>query len=527
MKKQAARTLAMIFNFITALLCALSIAAYVALPFWEVQASYFVDEQTLETSLKKFVAGENTEGDATIDYDKLVEDAVGEDGLTIKLALTFEAKTVVSFLLNDPKTCVNEIIDANVSNILSDLSVELEKISKGLVTATSKQTLDHLLTEQVQSAFAEEKSQEEIDEILTKSDITPDYKNEKVNALVKAIYNDEASVESVANEAVTIVEDFVNKLASSGEPELADLQLTDSAKQEIKDTVTDALKNFSDENGNIIIEDLISKGMAALLQAQNTPQTPPTDNGGGDNPEGNPECMSIRLTSEPIPDGGNADGGTDDTQNVQQTQEDLETALREKIKELIPESAINGIATGMKFAAYLLLFSIGVWAYIVLKILVKAATLNNTVKLITAIWLGAIPFVIFYAIPTLAVTFIQNPPSILNASITEPLKAFHNLSANFYSSGWVAFICSLVLFVLSFFLMRIRKNLRTIQHNEALEAKKAKKEAKAAKKAAKKQAKNPTKKVGTEEKPKIEAAKTEEKQEDKKESTDAKEESKN
>lgn len=514
MKKQVARTLAMIFNFITALLCALSIAAYVALPFWEVQASYFVDEQTLETSLKKFVADENTEEDATIDYDKLVEDAVGEDGLTIKLALTFEAKTVVSFLFNDPKTCVNEIIDANVSNILSDLSVELEKISKGLVTATSKQTLDHLLTEQVQSAFAEEKSQEEIDEILTKSDITPDYKNEKVNALVEAIYNDEASVESVANEAVTIVEDFVNKLASSGEPELADLQLTDSAKQEIKDTVTDALKNFSDENGNIIIEDLISKGMAALLQAQNTPQTPPTDNGGGENPEG----MSVRLANETIPD---------DTQNAQQTQEDLETALRTKIKELIPESAINGIATGMKFAAYLLLFSIGVWAYIILKILVKAATLNNTVKLKTAIWLGAIPFVIFYAIPTLAVTFIQNPPSILNASITEPLKAFHNLSANFYSSGCVAFICSLVLFVLSFFLMRIRKNLRTIQHNEALEAKKAKKEAKVAKKAAKKQAKKATKKIENEEKPKIEAAKTEEKQEDKKESTDAKEESKN
>ena len=470
MSRKKTRNVVFFCNLLIIILSIASIASYFILPFWKVSAAYYMNEQELEEMFITALADDEPTGEpaptkalmsktaymeeggsdvvdtSEIDMEKVIRESIGEEGVTLTLSLGFESKDILTFMDTkvDAQAAIEQIVNDNASTVVDELNEPLNEISKNIVSEVSKQTLANALRDQVQSALESKEPEvespeggaeeggsvstptmaERIDQILEEAEITDSYIEQKADQVVDLLYTEGATVEQVSDTIVNIVDEVMTKL-STVDTETFPEAISAEDKAQIKSTVADALEYISN-GGEISIDTAINQALLALLQ----------QSGGSSDATGS--APSVKLTADTAND-------TPDEQNVK---EELKIAVKDMIMDKIPQDLIPTISLVMKIIAGVLFFTFFTWAYLIVKIVVKALAPNNAIRLKLPILLGWLPFLVLYVLPTLALHLLA-----------DQIPAGFTLT--FYTGAWVSFAVAAFLFVFSIFYGILYRKLRT------------------------------------------------------------------
>lgn len=439
MKKLSTRLSVLIFNAAITLLCIISILAYFIAPFWKIDVSYHLSAEQLQELLSSSIQETEGETEAPIDIEKMLKEVVGEEGVTIPVAIQFQSKDVLSAISEDATVVVSNIILDNVDVIIQKLSKPINTIAKNLVRTVSNAILETSVSELVTS-LAGEGSQ--LADVLASANLPETYITDKAHEITNKIFAEGATVQEVSSSTVAIVEETIDALKTSDPEKYQDLNLSEEDKEQITSGLEEVLTMVSDENGNIDPDMLLENLLEMLTKAEEdfAPDTP--------DPATEATSTIIKASAEgenPI--------------------DDLEKKLREELSNAIPQETIEDIATGLKFAGFFLLLSLLPWLYLIVKILVKLPMANNAIKLKAPIWLGWAPFGILYLIPTIVWNFVL-PAFMPSPEEAATVSLLSNVSVHFSTAGWVAFASAIALIVISFFYSPLRKQLKLIQKGE-------------------------------------------------------------
>ena len=143
--------------------------------------------------------------------------------------------------------------------------------------STTKTAVRDAVNEQVKNFLqgsGSEATDERVSELLNQAGVDEEYINQKTDALLDAIYAENATVDSVSQMAVETVEEVFEKLDKSGVAEFQGAALTEENKEEIKNSIAEALSVIADENGNIDADDLAANLILEMLRSSEDESEP-------------------------------------------------------------------------------------------------------------------------------------------------------------------------------------------------------------------------------------------------------------
>ena len=417
MSKSGSRFTVFLFNILIALLSVAAVAALFFAPLWEIDVKYIMQKEVLE----KILPEEAKE----VDLDEIVG-----DGIPLSLTVSVQTKdTIRSALGKDAKQSVTELIKNNVDKVVDELAPTFDEIAEKIVRSTAKSTVRDAVNEQVKNFLqnaGSEATDERVSELLNQAGVDEEYINQKTDALLDAIYAENATVDGVSQKAVETVEEVFEKLDKSGVAEFQGAALTEENKEEI----AGALSVIADENGNIDADDLAANLILEMLRSSED--------------ESEPAVAAMDFTTQETDSGSVEEDAT----------EQLKAEVKQMIMEKLTDETLDTIVLALRIVFGVLCFTAFTWAWLIVKMLFKAFSRNPAIKLKLPIWLGWLPFLALVLLPMGAMLIVKAQPSflvnLLGAEMMESLSAFFaSASLSFSSAAWVAFAAAVALIILS------------------------------------------------------------------------------
>ena len=421
MSKSGSRFTVFLFNILIALLSVAAVAALFFAPLWEIDVKYVMQKEVLE----KILPEEAKE----VDLDEIVG-----DGIPLSLTVSVQTKdTIRSALGKDARQSVTELIKNNVDKVVDELAPTFDEIAEKIVRSTAKSTVRDAVNEQVKNFLqnaGSEATDERVSELLNQAGVDEEYINQYTDALLAAIYAENATVDGVSQKAVETVEEVFEKLDESGVAEFQGAALTEENKEEIKNSIAEALSVIADENGNIDADDLAANLILEMLRSSED--------------ESEPAVAAMDFTTQETDSGSVEEDAT----------EQLKAEVKQMIMEKLTDETLDGIVLALRIVFGVLCFTAFTWAWLIVKMLFKAFSRNPAIKLKLPIWLGWLPFLALVLLPMGAMLLVKAQPSflvnLLGAEMMESLSAFFaSASLSFSSAAWVAFSAAVALIILS------------------------------------------------------------------------------
>lgn len=421
MSKSGSRFTVFLFNILIALLSVAAVAALFFAPLWEIDVKYVMQKEVLE----KILPEEAKE----VDLDEIVG-----DGIPLSLTVSVQTKdTIRSALGKDARQSVTELIENNVDKVVDELAPTFDEIAEKIVRSTAKSTVRDAVNEQVKNFLqnaGSEATDERVSELLNQAGVDEEYINQKTDALLDAIYAENATVDGVSQKAVETVEEVFEKLDKSGVAEFQGAALTEENKEEIKNSIAEALSVIADENGNIDADDLAANLILEMLRSSED--------------ESEPAVAAMDFTTQETDSGSVEEDAT----------EQLKAEVKQMIMEKLTDETLDTIVLALRIVFGVLCFTAFTWAWLIVKMLFKAFSRNPAIKLKLPIWLGWLPFLALVLLPMGAMLIVKAQPSflvnLLGAEMMESLSAFFaSASLSFSSAAWVAFAAAVALIILS------------------------------------------------------------------------------
>lgn len=411
---------AFIFNVIITAICLASVLAYFVLPLWKVNVSC-----TLTSEMFRSITGESGENEELM---KEIADELEKKPIDAAFDVTLKTKTFLASFASDGEKLVAEMVDYNAETLADQLSGTVKEVSKAAVRATAKNSLKETLKDG--SAEYQWKDEETV--------------NAELDKLTDALMKDDATVSSVSDAAADAIANVYKSETGKDIPE--------ADKQAAKAEMEKMLKEVADENGNIDADKLITDMLAQMLSGNsgngNNENGDGTGNGTGDGKETAAATFTATKTSALFIGTGEASGetagsGGSSGETSGSGEEDSMQALKDSLTQAINEKIggqMNTFLLVMKITGGVILFTLFTWAYIVLKILCKAATANPVVKLKLPIWLGWLPFLILYAVPTGVI-------KLAGSASAETAAMLAGMNFSFFTCGVVSALAALALII--------------------------------------------------------------------------------
>ena len=421
MSKSGSRFTVFLFNILIALLSVAAVAALFFAPLWEIDVKYVMQKEVLE----KILPEEAKE----VDLDEIVG-----DGIPLSLTVSVQTKdTIRSTLGKDARQSVTELIENNVDKVVDELAPTFDEIAEKIVRSTAKSTVRDAVNEQVKNFLqnaGSEATDERVSELLNQAGVDEEYINQKTDALLDAIYAENATVDGVSQKAVETVEEVFEKLDKSGVAEFQGAALTEENKEEIKNSIDEALSVIADENGNIDADDLAANLILEMLRSSED--------------ESEPAVAAMDFTTQETDSGSVEEDAT----------EQLKAEVKQMIMEKLTDETLDTIVLALRIVFGVLCFTAFTWAWLIVKMLFKAFSRNPAIKLKLPIWLGWLPFLALVLLPMGAMLLVKAQPSflvnLLGAEMMESLSTFFaSASLSFSSAAWVAFAAAVALIILS------------------------------------------------------------------------------
>ena len=403
-------------NLAIIVLCLASIISYFLMPFWKAKVSYTLTAETLE-SVFPDVGDESEAGDLLANLD--FEEIAGEDGITLSLAIALETSDVLSALSAEPTELVENILESNIHNLVNQISEPISAVVKTTVTVVVQTALKEGIKEEVKKNLAEGTTDEQVMQDLADANLTEDYIDEKASQLVDSIYQEGATSETIADATIDIVEETIQIMKESGNPNYADIELTEEAKANLKAELVEQFAAFENENGSIDPDSFTSDFLVKLLKGE----------------EEGSETAAVLATPMSVKPVTAAAEETDP--NVE-----LRQLLTEKLTEVLGEAA-ETIALVIKILACVILFSFAMWLIPILKIALRWKKNNNAIKVGLPIWFGSIPFVYLCLLPTIGLSVAKD--ALASSGMLGDIDFLSALSISFSSCAIVSFIAGIAL----------------------------------------------------------------------------------
>ncbi len=409
---------AFIFNVIITAICLASVLAYFVLPLWKVNVSC-----TLTSEMFRTITGESGENEELM---KEIADELEKKPIDAAFDITLKTKTFLASFASDCEKLVAEMVDYNAETLTNQLSGTVKEVSKAAVRATAKNSLKETLKDG--SAEYQWKDEETV--------------NAELDKLTDALMKDDATVSSVSDAAADAIANVYKSETGNDMPE--------ADKQAAKAEMEKMLKEVADENGNIDADKLITDMLAQMLSGNSGSGN--NENGDGNGTGADKETAAATFTAaktsalfigtgEASGETAGSDGSSGETtgggeaDSMQALKDSLTQAINEKIG-----GQMNTFLLVMKITGGVILFTLFTWAYIVLKILCKAATANPVVKLKLPIWLGWLPFLILYAVPTGVI-------KLAGSASAETAAMLAGMNFSFFTCGVVSALAALALII--------------------------------------------------------------------------------
>lgn len=409
---------AFIFNVIITAICLASVLAYFVLPLWKVNVSC-----TLTSEMFRSITGESGENEELM---KEIADELEKKPIDAAFDITLKTKTFLSSFASDGEKLVAEMVDYNAETLTEQLSGTVKEVSKAAVRATAKNSLKETLKDG--SAEYQWKDEETV--------------NAELDKLTDALMKDDATVSSVSDAAADAIANVYKSETGKDIPE--------ADKQAAKAEMEKMLKEVADENGNIDADKLITDMLAQMLSGNSGSGN--NENGDGNGTGADKETAAATFTAAKTSilfigtgeaSGETAGSGGSSGETTGGGEEDSMQALKDSLTQAINEKIgkqMNTFLLVMKITGGVILFTLFTWAYIVLKILCKAATANPVVKLKLPIWLGWLPFLILYAVPTGVV-------GLAGSASAETAAMLAGMNFSFFTCGVVSALAVLALII--------------------------------------------------------------------------------
>ncbi len=409
---------AFIFNVIITAICLASVLAYFVLPLWKVNVSC-----TLTSEMFRSITGESGENEELM---KEIADELEKKPIDAAFDITLKTKTFLASFASDGEKLVAEMVDYNAETLADQLSGTVKEVSKAAVRATAKNSLKETLKDG--GAGYQWKDEETV--------------NAELDKLTDALMKDDATVSSVSDAAADAIANVYKSETGKDIPE--------ADKQAAKAEMEKMLKEVADENGNIDADKLITDMLAQMLSGNSGSGN--NENGDGNGTGADKETAAATFTAartsalfigtgETSGETAGSDGssgettGSGEADSMQALKDSLTQAINEKIG-----GQMNTFLLVMKITGGVILFTLFTWAYIVLKILCKAATANPVVKLKLPIWLGWLPFLILYAVPTGVI-------KLAGSASAETAAMLAGMNFSFFTCGIVSALAVLALII--------------------------------------------------------------------------------
>lgn len=409
---------AFIFNVIITAICLASVLAYFVLPLWKVNVSC-----TLTSEMFRSITGESGENEELM---KEIADELEKKPIDAAFDITLKTKTFLASFASDGEKLVAEMVDYNAETLTNQLSGTVKEVSKAAVRATAKNSLKETLKDG--SAEYQWKDEETV--------------NAELDKLTDALMKDDATVSSVSDAAADAIANVYKSETGNDMPE--------ADKQAAKAEMEKMLKEVADENGNIDADKLITDMLAQMLSGNSGSGNNENgdDNGTGTDKETAAATFTAAKTSALFIGTGEGSGetagsGGSSGETTGGGEEDSMQALKDSLTQAINEKIggqMNTFLLVMKITGGVILFTLFTWAYIVLKILCKAATANPVVKLKLPIWLGWLPFLILYAVPTGVI-------KLAGSASAETAAMLAGMNFSFFTCGIVSALAALALII--------------------------------------------------------------------------------
>lgn len=409
---------AFIFNVIITAICLASVLAYFVLPLWKVNVSC-----TLTSEMFRTITGESGENEELM---KEIADELEKKPIDAAFDITLKTKTFFASFASDGEKLVAEMVDYNAETLTNQLSGTVKEVSKAAVRATAKNSLKETLKDG--SAEYQWKDEETV--------------NAELDKLTDALMKDDATVSSVSDAAADAIANVYKSETGKDIPE--------ADKQAAKAEMEKMLKEVADENGNIDADKLITDMLAQMLSGNSGSGN--NENGDGNGTGADKETAAATFTAAKTSarfigtgegSGETAGSGGSSGETTGSGEADSTQALKNSLTQAINEKIggqMNTFLLVMKITGGVILFTLFTWAYIVLKILCKAATANPVVKLKLPIWLGWLPFLILYAVPTGVI-------KLAGSASAETAAMFAGMNFSFFTCGVISALAVLALII--------------------------------------------------------------------------------
>lgn len=457
--KISTRIAAYVFNAIIICFCALTIASYFFAPAMNYGAKV-VTTPELTNELKTVLVTEDSSPDSSqtgeISENEVIADVLdqlGKDKVTLTFSIKATTPQLFALLFNKAETevAIKRVINANVSTVLGEMSgsidVVVENLSKSMLRLSVKSALSDTINDFINN---EELSDKTVDTVLNDLGLTDEYLDEKSGRIFEAIKADGATVDTVTDATIAVIDEVVNDLASSATGEYENLtieNLPDSVKETIKSSIKSIIGGFADKNGNINPDSIIYNVLGRALDKSSET---PTEGG---------ETAAIKTALF-------ADG------EKTYTKEDVEKLITDKINAFFTGSVISAISTNITLLTLGMALSFALWGWLVIKIVIKLFAENPTIKVWSAIWLGSSPVTSLFITPAvagLALSNLASAPAFITNALTKILPAnvynvltaaSKSISVTVNSTTMYTAIITAIFIVFSIFYMIFRKKLK-------------------------------------------------------------------
>ncbi len=429
-----------VFNMIITALCIFAVAGYFIKPYF---LSFRLTVNTSEELMDKIVKDEdNGEEAPSDDEQQLISDVLselGKDQIDITVSMDIPFNLLVRSVFSDTSDEITALAKSITDDFLDGMSDTIEKVTRTVAKLSTKKAIFDEAKKTIENAG--NTVGEEIGS-LEEYGITEEFVDEKIDQLFDALYADDATVDSVAEKASEIVGESMkilydgNFISEEDKNVMFDSQgnVKEEYLEDLKEDLKDIVKNLSPDGENININDVMADFLLKAMDDESQDNTV--------------LVKAERLLGEDV--------------NEQSPTDKLKAKLHEKIETGIEKNGetVKLVAT---IFGLLLLLNLCVWAWIVLKILLRLlfGAKNLGVKIWPAIIFGATPYILFCGLPTLAIASLNKLPFDLGE---EALKVIDLIRSSFSldvsSNGLFTFIAFICLAVISFPYAHIRRKLK-------------------------------------------------------------------
>ncbi|MBQ7373463.1 MAG: hypothetical protein IJW64_02725 [Clostridia bacterium] len=407
-----------VLNLIVIAISTVAILSSVVLPPLKINAQVTFTE---EISNMLFPQKENPTEEDELIY--LVADELVKEKVKLSFEIKLSAMDAVSCSLDGSAEKTRNILLSYTDTVAE--SVDDEVLAK-VEIAVTKASVTTIIKKQI--TVLSDSLDDKTDEVMQNIGVDDEYVGAKTQDVLNSIKAENATVDSVTDTIMSVVDDVDVKLQDSVYKDEVD-SLDEESRAEIREAVEQLVNSLADENGNIDGDALIDSLFAELLS------------GGNDQASLSPSTNATFYQRKVL-----------FSQENPSQNKSVKELLKEKLRELVTEEVVKLAKTLFLAITLAVAIVIIAWAYLILKILLKMSSPNPLVKLKTPITVSWIPFVVLFALPNVIFKLLANPPQMLLTAIEEQgLTQFLSLgkaiSVSATSSTIIPFVLSIVLLV--------------------------------------------------------------------------------